>query len=499
MSKKIYFYIIIVLSAISCEYNFPDADELNNYSLGGINAEVFVALGDDYLAGVMDGALYTEGQEASIPNIISHQLNKVNEISFNQPDILSDKGFNIFESDVNKIFGKWELSYQTQTSEKPILMLSEGEPISDYNGNIQELSNFSIPSLRIGLVQDPELSNNPFYGRMASSPGNSNLLDDAINRNPTFFAMWIGMNDILDFAINGATGNSNSEEVTSSLKTDGLTSADIFSEKLNSALDILMQDPERKGAIANILSVNDLPFFFVHTYDFMFLTQTISQARNRYRNFNMAVAEHNRNTDTEHQRPFIDFFDNGSNPHPQPLVVIDENLADAAYPNGEPLEKFRQLSKGEYVFLNVTEAKINEGYGSIIPLTENYYLSLPQIEAIESRIADYNRIINQKANQYSGRLVVVDMQSEIHKIAETAKVDAHGEFVSDEIIYANGVPIEGAIGANSIFSLDGLRFNARGNAFAAAAYITAINSNFKANIPLPDINTYKGNVYSIGY
>ncbi|GAG85851.1 unnamed protein product, partial [marine sediment metagenome] len=95
--------------------------------------------------------------------------------------------------------------------------------------------------------------------------------------------------------------------------------------------------------------------------------------------------------------------------------------------------------------------------------------------------------------EYSDRLVVVDLNSIIHEISMTGKIDAWGQISTQEQFDFNGVPLGARLGYNSIFSLDGLHFNPRGSAFVANWFIQNINDNFGSNIPLIDINQYVGN------
>ncbi|MFW6370968.1 MAG: hypothetical protein ACOC10_07175, partial [Bacteroidota bacterium] len=67
------------------------------------------------------------------------------------------------------------------------------------------------------------------------------------------------------------------------------------------------------------------------------------------------------------------------------------------------------------------------------------------------------------------------------------------------IYYADGVPIEGTLGINSIFSIDGIHFNQRGNAFVANEFIRAMNVGFNANVRTADINRWPGNTYKASF
>ena len=179
----------------------------------------------------------------------------------------------------------------------------------------------------------------------------------------------------------------------------------------------------------------------------------------------------------------------------QPVVVIDENLPNALYPDGSPLEKYRQLTEGEMALFSITSGMVENGFGSLIPLTKEYYLTHTEIDLIEERLNAFNQIISNSTQMHSERIAVADVNNAVHRVAETAKMDAWGIRILDETIYVDGVPLEGSLDLNSIFSLDAVHFNQRGNAFITNVFVETINSKFNANIPLAHINSYIGNVY----
>lgn len=494
--KSFIIVICIFIFSEACTYQFPEEKIPTSEDFGDLNTEQVIALGDDYFAGVMDGALYTAGQENSIPALIVNQINKIQPIQFNQPEIDSENGYNLYQSGEEQIFGKWIYQYKSLNSDSPVLMLTQGEPVKSFEGDRSSLSNFSIPNLYITKLNKPSLSTNPFYQRIAREPGESNLFSDIIETNPTFALIWIGMNDFLGYSITGGVKGEYSGYDDWQLPAE-LTSIDTFSKILNELIEGLLQNPECKIAIGNLISIQSLPFFYIRPYNQLFLTNTqLGPARERYQQFNLAVAEYNRTVPSEKQRPFIDFYDNGWNLHPQPMVVLDNSLPDATYPDGRALEKFRQLSKLEMVLYSVTNEMIEQGYGSLFPLSEEFYLSGDKIIEIEQNIADFNSIIRRATEMNQDRIVLVDVASKAGEIANTGKTDAWGDPLNNEIIYSEGVPVEGSLGMNSIFSLDGLHFNSRGNAFAANEFIRAINQHFHAKIPLLSINNYKGNTYT---
>ena len=62
--RWISFIPAMLMLLTACEYEFPSTE--TDYLSGTLDLSSYVAVGDDYLAGFMDGALYTEGQQHSV-------------------------------------------------------------------------------------------------------------------------------------------------------------------------------------------------------------------------------------------------------------------------------------------------------------------------------------------------------------------------------------------------------------------------------------------------
>lgn len=487
--------LIILLVFSSCAYEFPEAENYSHEDFGSVNLDRTVFAGDDFIAGLMDGALYSKGQQNSVASILADQFNKVQEFDFAQPEIGSENGLNLYASTEGELIGKWIYEFSGINETSPRRKLTSGEQVSGFSGDKNALNNLSVPALRMGQTNNPELTQNPFFNRISSQPANT-YLTEINRRNPTFVILWLGMNDILDYAVYGATGNDNynDDEI---INNRNLTSVEKFSSNFNAIADALLQEPDCKIVVGNFLSLKSLPYFFLRPYDALFLDDSqLATARARYSKFNEAVAIYNRTVPGELARPYIDFYDNGFNPHPQPLVVTDNSLPDAWYPDGSRLEKFRHLNKNEILLFSVSDDMLQLGHGSTIPLDEANYLSESEIEKIENRLTDFNGVIFERAKAQPSSILIANIDSVVRPIAATGKTDAWGEPFTNEIFYFNGVPLEGALGMNSLFSLDALHFNQRGNAFIANIFIDAINQGFGANFPKADINKYIGNVYN---
>ena len=487
-------YFILIGFLVSCSYEFPVTDE--EFSSGNIDLTTYIAVGDNYSAGFMNGALYTSGQANSFPAILSGQFAMVssNNDEFLQPVVSSENGYNPIVSEPAHFYGKWIYEFSNVTDTDPIRRLTPGELLETFTGEKNRIRNFSVPLVKSFQIDRADLSENIYYERFAVNPGTGTLLNDIMSTNPSFFTVWLGMYDVLNFAMSGGSGDIDPPSDPDQIREYDLTPVDVFEESISEIIEGLLENPETKGVIATLPYISDLPFFYFRQYNFMRLDNSkLSQARNFTTPFNLAVIAHNMEPDNE-PRPMIDFNDNGATLYPQPLIVIDESLCDAVYPDGSTLPKIRQLTEEELVLFTISETEVNQGgLGSIIPVGEELYLTENQVHYLRTRIDSYNQVINALADEYNDRIVVVDLNSIIHEISMTGKIDAWGVLSTQEQFDFNGVQLGARLGYNSIFSLDGLHFNSRGNAFVANQFIQKINDNFGSNIPLIDVNQFVGN------
>ena len=310
-----------------------------------------------------------------------------------------------------------------------------------------------------------------------------------INKSPSLVLLWLGINDYLEYSMNGA---SNEEMFSQLSETRG---------HFQSLVTWLLSETDAKIIIGNLIPINDLPYFYLNQYNFIRLDNAKKgAAQSRYNNYNSAVAKYNVGKPMSEWRPMITFEDNGSTLYPQRVVVEDKTLVDASYADGTPLEKYRQLNENEMALFSITPQLVANGYGSSIPVSDNYYLSEKQIEKINEFVATFNQgLVSMVQNWDPERLVLVDIKSEIAKIAQTGRIDSWGFYESEEFVFFDGVPVEAGIDKYSIYSLDAVHFNQRGNAFIANEFIKVLNQKFGADIPGVNINNYVGNQYNFAF
>ena len=476
--------VVAVLALLACNYEFPEEPTPKPEDLGNLNLEKVIAIGDGFVAGVMDGSLYSKGQQHSLAAIVNAQFAVINGQEFLQPDIDSENGYNLYSQQGGGIQGRWVYRFLNNTDETPFRILSSGDPIGAFTGDKNALQDLAMPGLKVMDIDNASLKYDPFFERAfdADGPG---IIDQIVAKNPTFVICWLGMNDYLDYAVGGAT-----QEYL-------LTPIEEFEDNYTELIEALISKTNAQVILPNLISFRDLPYFYMRQYNFIRLSNLDKAfAQATYNDYNVAVRAYNVGKPYNEQRPQISFEDNGATLYPQPLVVIDDDLPDATYPDGSPLEKYRQLTEKELALLSVTDEMVEQGWGWRIPLPAQYYLKESAISKLESSINVFNVILFELAEKYPDRITFVDLAQEVKKIADTGKFDSWGQPVSDKTFYEDGVPLEGGLDMNSIFSLDGIHFNQRGNAFLANKILHGINTNYQAKVPLANVNGYIGNVYS---
>lgn len=496
MLKYGWVYVVCLGLALACTYEFPE--EEGPVSAGDVSFRHYVNVGGYGMSGFMHGAFYTTGQQHSVAAILHEQFLKTGqEIPFNQADIGTENGYNEFYQSGTGISGKFVYRYTDYAMDEPDITVEEGDILSDYGGNIGQVNDLGIPFLKSFQLNNGEAAEeNPYVARL-NLPYGVTLTEHALTIQPEFFTIWLGIADIFNYARSGGEGSISS--VPGEAGEFDLSPAAEFEENLTVLLEQLLSNPETRGAIANIPDLKDLPFFFYYPYNFLRITTgSILASRAEYIDaFNQAVDIHNLTPGAE-RRPYISWDDNGACLSPQRLVIEDDSLCDAFYPNGDPLPKIRQIEPEELVLLSLPVAEVKTGLGWMYPLPAEYYLNKYQVQKIQVRINEFNAIISGMVSHYSGRLALVDLRSAFALLALSSRKDVYGNPGSYEEHYFNGVPLHFDLGLYSLVSLDGIYPNQRGNAYIANRFIEAINRSFGSELPIVDINRYSGNTVELG-
>lgn len=238
LNYKLLLTLGLSFAFLGCE---PEIDNVSTPDKGTADFTTYVALGNSLTAGYADFALYRESQMNSYPAILAKQFQKVGGGEFAQPLVPVGNGSN--ES------GQGKLVLQIVNGEPTPVPTQAGSGVfNKVNGSF---NNLGIPGAKAGHLVAPGYGSdegNPFFARFASSP-NTTVVEDAMQRNPTFFTLWIGNNDVLGYATSGGAG-------------DAITDLGEF----NAAIDAIIAglkggNANIKGAIANIPDVTKIPYF----------------------------------------------------------------------------------------------------------------------------------------------------------------------------------------------------------------------------------------------
>lgn len=420
MKLKYIIYIMLIGFLYSCQ------PELDDYSISSGNADftTYVSLGNSLTAGYADGSLYRSGQMNSFPSILARQFQKAGSGNFVQP---------LMEGEYGILPGKRVLGYSTDclgaTSLAPVPANGTPEAIAPVGYAVNNLGVPGAKSFHLiapgygDLAGVPAGLANPYYARFASSSV-STVVGDAINMNPTFYSLWIGNNDVLGYATSGGTG-------------DSITGQNTFAYALNTILTA-MNGTGAKGVIANIPDVTTIPFFTTVPYNSLVLSD-----QQQVDGLNAAYAQLG-----------ITF-----NLGPNGLIIADANA-----PGG-----LRQIKSTELVLLTVPQDSIKcAGWGSQIPIPDQYILTEYEINNIEAAVTGFNATISQLASQFG--LAHVDMNARMNDLKDG--LIYNGETFTSTFVTGNG------------FSLDGVHLTPKGYALVANYFIEAINQQFGSTLPI---------------
>jgi hypothetical protein len=308
-----------------------------------------------------------------------------------------------------------------------------------YNGETNSLQNLGLPGMSVLQLLRPGLGNssnqgtpanyNPYFERMLPANDNRTYFRLFNKSNPTFFTCWLGMGDVVNYAMNGGS--------CGTLPTNAQIQA-----LVTRMVDSLSAGGTKRGVIANIPSVQYLGFAKVKPLEL----QAKFQQQANDPNLKIWITSLLRANDTNFE-------------------VIPVRTNDFITPAG-----LAALGKNGH------------GLSQGDPLTAKEVLDIHEVTVLEDRISinGFNKIINTlvtvESSKYYNKVVLADMQS------------LYGT-LSNGVIY-DGVkydlkPVTGGFYSNDYFSP-----TARGQAIIANTFIQAINDKFGASIFKVNVNNY---------
>lgn len=429
-----------LLFSTACKTSFDEV----TYNNGDAEFARFLSVGSGYMAGYADNALYRDAQLNSIPALLSERFALVGGGSFLQPLVNPGTGLGL-NGNAKYMLMNVANACGTGTILKPF-PVSDTADVSNYNwlGNLYSFNNMAVPGARIYDLNSQEFGSpspflgNALYSRFASMPSTSTVAGDATLLNPTFVTLWVGMDDIYDYAMAGGDQGD-----------DSLTKPVSFGD-MYSSLVAQVIPPTAGAVLANIPSLNSIPFFTSISWNGLVLNATQATELNAL----YAVVD-----------PSISFTI-GNNPF---------IIADPAEPTGR-----RKIRVGEYILLSTPrDSIVCNDWGTLVPIPQKYVLDKDEALAIENAVSGYNAVIATTAA--SGNFALADMNALFKKL--------------NKGILFNGVNYTTEFLKESAFSTDGFYPNQNGYALLANEFLRVINIKYSSNLPLIDANSFQGIVF----
>lgn len=496
---------------------------------GNANFSKFIAIGNSFVAGVQAGALFTDGQNNSLPAIMAAQfaVTGVGGGAFNQPSINATLGWNLFItqpflSDPTKpVLGRLLLQGASPKPTPQAYAAGNLEAVPNpsanpgfiFAGGKTNLNNFGVPAIVLGQALIPETGAwagagvdprfSPFYGRLAyPGTGTSTIIGDAAAAGGSFFLFWLGLDD---FFLHAAFGGDPTKAP--------LTSGAAFTGQYGAAIGALLgSNANLKGVVGNFPDIFVMPHFTSVTYNAIPLDAATSTQ------LNAGFAGYNAALDGLKNPLFGGLFGTAAELDARKVTYIagnnkalisDETLLDlgpgfdallgAGAINSTqraqlaPYQKVRQTTPTDILPLSTgsvlgtvvggNPSLIN---GLTVPLADQYVLIPTEITAINDARASFNSSIRAVVDANPTRLALADINGALSTL------------VTNKAAVYNGVTITPNINPpTGIYSEDGVHPNSRGYAFLSRVFIEAINARFGSTVPVTDLSKYSATALPI--
>jgi lysophospholipase L1-like esterase len=488
MIKNMKWLLLVSLTFAAC--NSEDAVVVEApLTAGSADFTKYVALGDSFAAGYSDGALFKAGQKNSYANIMAEQFALVGGGAFTNPFMADDNkgGFSIGGNQIPQFPTRLYFNGASPVNVTGVSGTIFGASISGYYNNM------GVPgakAIHLGVAGYGQA--NPYFGRFAKTTMSS-VLQDAIAQSPTFFSLFIGGNDVLGYATNGGIPTSQDP-----VAGNDITPPATFNAAYN-ALATSLAAGGRKGVVANLPYINNLPFFTTVPYnpvplDAATATLLNTQLLGAVKQILTAYGAGDR---------IKTLTASGSNP----LLIRDETLVNysaqitgALIANNVPAAQAGLMGNlyGQARHANGGPGVVNKDFillttrtvigtvqpgipapfntvGVTYPLQDNRVLTASEVSEIKVATDAYNVTI--KAAAESNGLAFVDAAAVLNQLNNGG-------------IRFGNFHMTAAYVTGGTFSLDGVHPSPRGYALIANKFIEAINTKYGSNLKGVDLGLY---------
>jgi hypothetical protein len=490
---------LLSLSIISCDVN-NELDAIPaelaaevTLNTNGLDFSKYVSIGASFTAGYTDGAMFKAAQENSFPNILAGKFGT----EFKQPLMNDNVGGLVF----NGTAVQPPRFYFNGAGPARLPAMPTTELTAVLAG---PFNNFGAPgakSFHLGVAGYGQL--NPYFGRMASSPGAS-VMGDALAQSPTFFTLSeIGGNDVLGYALSGGsgvdqTGNYNPATYGSSDITDPNVFASVFSGMVTA-----LTANGAKGVVANVPYITNLANFTTVPYNAIPLDAgTAAQLNGAFAAYNGGLQQildlKNANLLPAQVLPLLANYNQaevnrrkvtfvaGQNA----ALILDENLSNLA-PINPGLTNMRQATADDLLLL-ASAAVLGTTVGGnpqlingvSVPLGDEWVLTPQEQSAIKTATDAYNTTIAAIV-AVNPNVALVDFKGVLAEASTGIKFD--------------GYTLNTKLVTGGLISLDGVHLTARGYALMANKILASMDAKFGTNFTTATGGLAKAGDYPTNY
>jgi hypothetical protein len=395
---------------------------------GSLDLSRPLAIGDGYLAGVQDGALFESGQETSIPALLAGLAGTTD---FVQP-LVADPGFAIHGENGGRLA-------LVQVAPPVIERRPRGGPPLQ-PGLSRPYNNLGVPgalAFEAGATRSSATSatGNLFYDLVLRDRGT--FAQEAAALDPTFILVWLGTTDVLDYAAAGGD-----PAVAPGLPTSPAT----FEGVVGPLLDQLVQLTD-DIAVFNVPDVTLFPF--LHAVPPIVIDPLTGEPRT------------------------ITIFEEVVDPASGDTLLVQRQVpVPLIGPDGP-------LGPGDLVTLEagpLTEEGIGvpiEQDGLGIPLPDRVVLDVGEQFVVRDAVVGYNLAL-ERLTEARG-LALVDAHGLVQDLSRTEGVVSDGVRLGDEWL------------TGQAFGLDGVSFTAKGYGLLTNLLVDVLNG--RAGSRLPHVRT----------
>jgi hypothetical protein len=417
------FVAAAILFTAACK---PEIETPAGTTAGQANFSKYIAVGNSLTSGYADGGLYLEGQKVAYPNLIAAKMSSVGGGAFTSPFFTEE------HSNGSGYISLTALVNGTPTLTPVIDKLAFRDParhLDKYSGEIQ---NLGVPGMRVDLAFAPAFSaGNPFFERLLTDTqvGATTYFQYVQTKNHTFFSLWLGNNDVLGYALNGAVTVPTDPTTT---LTDKVNFSSLYANFLNA-----LTAGGQKGVVATIPDVTAVPYFN---------TVTVAALLNAAKAINPAAS----------------------------AIYIQTGAGTVRPATAEDLIRLPFQSEG--IFGKPNGSGIPYGLHPLNPIENKWVLDKDEVIKVKDYVNSYNSSIKSLAT--SKGLAIADTYAYFNQVKTGINVQ--------------GIGINASFITGGAFSLDGIHLTPRGNAVIANVFIDAINAKYGSTIPTVDITQYRG-------